>query len=442
MTDNIDRREFLGTAAAATSLLAVGGIASASSGGPSASVAGNVAAPGGPNTIAALSDNIYTRLLGVRPHLGAHEHISRLSGGRMPPEVMTAMAEANEFFVDMYELNAAAGKRAAELLGAEAAIVTCGGFSGMILGAAACLTGTDPAKAEALPHPTWTRHECLIQTAQKFDYDRAYRAAGASIVYANTHDDLVAAINERTAMIAGLSNVERQGVFAPPIDARRAPPPSPDLIKPEDLIAIGKKAGVPVIIDMASDMPPWNNLQRFLKAGADLVVLSGGKTIGGPQATGLLLGRRDLIDAARLNASPNDNIGRGMKVGKEEIIGLIVALERFVKQDHLAEEERWAARAQRVAAGLQGIRGLTAEVALNTSRYADVALAWDEAVIPMDRTAVAAKLASGSPRIQLELSGQEPGTRRWRATARTRLLRDGEELLVARRLREIFEARG
>ena len=275
----------------------------------------------------------------------------------MPPEVMTAMTEANEFFVDMVELNDAAGKRAAELLGAEAAMVTCGGFSGLILGAAACLTGTDREKAEALPHPTWAKHECLIQTAQKFSYDRAYRAAGASVVYATTRDELVSAINEKTAMIAGLSNVERQGVFAPPIDARRAPPPSPELIKPEDLIAIGKKAGVPVLIDMASDMPPWDNLQRFLKAGADLVVLSGGKTIGGPQATGLLLGRRDLIDAARLNASPNDNIGRGMKVGKEEIVGLIVALERFVKQDHLAETERWAARARRVADGLQGIPG-------------------------------------------------------------------------------------
>src|SRR6185295_14399876 len=133
---------------------------------------------------------------------------------------------------------------------------------------------------------------------------------------------------------------------------------------------------------------------------------------------------------------------RGMKVGKEEIVGLIVALERFVKQDHLAETERWAARARRVADGLQGIPGLTAEVALNTSRYADVALTWDQAVIPMDRAAFAAKLASGSPRIQLELSGQDRGTERWHATARTRLLRDGEELLVARRLREIFEVHG
>lgn len=437
----INRRDFLGSAAA-TSVLAIGCIGCASSGAPSGSAAGEAGVAGGmPNTAAGIDDNIYTRLLGVRPHLGAHEHISRLSGGRMPPEVMTAMIEANEYFVDINELNAAAGKRAAELLGAEAAHVTCGGFSGLLLGAAACLTGTDHERLEALPHPTWAKREVLVQTAQKFDYDRAYRAAGATVVYANTRDELVAAITDRTAMIAGLSNVERHGVFAPPLDARRAPPPSPGLVKAEELIAIGKKAGVPVLIDMASDMPPWDNLQRFLKAGADLVVLSGGKTIGGPQATGLLLGRRDLVEAARLNASPNDNIGRGMKVGKEEIIGLIVALERFVKQDHVAEAERWAARARRVVEQLQGIPGLTAEVALNTSRYADVALSWDEGQIPLDRAAFLQKLASGSPRIQLEMGSQDRGTKRWHATARTRLLRDGEELLVARRLRTIFEAR-
>src|SRR5207237_2884688 len=140
----------------------------------------------------------------------------------------------------------------------------------------ACLTGSDEKKIEALPHPDWPRRECLIQTAQKFGYDRAYRAAGATVVYAETRDDLRAKLGESTAMIAGLAIAERQGVFAPPFNARRAPPPNPNLVKPEDLIALGKGAGVPVIIDMASDLPPWNNLKRFLDAGADLVVVSGG----------------------------------------------------------------------------------------------------------------------------------------------------------------------
>jgi seryl-tRNA(Sec) selenium transferase len=430
----LDRREFLTSAALATAGLASGCSISEA---PNAAVR----TAGAANTQRTLGSNIYTRLLGVRPHLGAHEHISRLGGGRMPPEVLAAMAEANDYFVDMYELNDAAGRRAAELLGAEAAMITCGGFSGLLLGAAACLTGTDKAKVEALPHPTWPRCECLIQTAQRFDYDRAYRSAGATIVEAKTRDDVVAHLGDRTAMIAGLSIAERQGIFAPPFEVHRAPPPDPQLVKPEELIAVGNKAGVPVIIDMASDLPPWTNVRRFLGAGADLVVLSGGKSIGGPQATGILLGRRGLIEAARLNASPNDNVGRGMKVGKEEIIGLIVALERYVKQDHLAEEERWNARARRVVNRLQGIPGLTAAYALNTAGFGDADLRWDEREIALNRDSLRDQLSRGSPRVQLEvIMTQDHGTTVWHATARTRVLRDGEELLVARRLREVFLA--
>jgi seryl-tRNA(Sec) selenium transferase len=439
----LSRRGFLGAAALAGYGLAGAAPAGAESlpteaAPPPASPA---ATPGGPSTARSLEDNIYTRLLGVRPHIGAHEHISRLGGGRMAPEVMQAMTEANEFFVDMRELNAAAGRRAAELLGAEAALVTAGGFSGLILGAAACLTGLDAEKAEALPHPTWPRRECLIQTAQKFDYDRAYRAAGATIVYADTKADLEQRLQGgRTALIAILSASERQGMFAPPLEAHRAPPPAAELVPHEELIAMGKRAGVPVLVDMASDLPPWGQLERFLKAGADLLVLSGGKAIGGPQSSGLLLGRRDLIDAARLNSTPNDNIGRGMKVGKEEVVGLIAALERYVKRDHAAEVLAWNARAQRIVGQLQGIRGLEVKYALNTAGYGDADLAWDERRIALNRDSLHAALAQGSPRVELEvIVTQERGTSTWHATARTRVLRDGEELLVARRLREVFE---
>jgi L-seryl-tRNA(Ser) seleniumtransferase len=391
--------------------------------------------PAGPD----YENNVYTRLLGVRPHVPAHDHISRLGGGRMSREVLDAMAEANDYFVDMHELLEAAGRRAAELLGAEAAFVSAGGFSAMILGAAACLTGTDPEKAAGLPHPTWDRRECLIHRAHRFDYDRAYRAAGATIVTADSRPDLEAKLGERTAFIAAVSNLERQGVFAPPLEASRAPKPDAGLIPIEELIAIGKRARVPVVVDMASDLPPWGNLHRFLTAGADLLVLSGGKVIGGPQSSGLLVGRKDLIEAARLNANPNDNIGRGMKVGKEEVIGLIVALERFVKQDHGAEVARWDARARHIVGALQGIPGLTARFAANTSGFNDADLTWDETVIPLDRDRLRRTLADGHPRVQLEVVvTKDQGTAVWHATARTRTMRDGEEVLVARRLREVF----
>jgi L-seryl-tRNA(Ser) seleniumtransferase len=435
---DLNRREFLGAATTASLALNSAGVSSASTG---ATGEPNRTESLPPNTTHSLEDNVYTRLLGVRPHLGAHEHISRLGGGRMSREVLDAMAEANEYFIDMRELNAAAGKRAAELLGAEAAMGTAGGFSGLLLGAAACLTGSDEAKIQALPHPTWDRRECLIQTAQQFDYDRAYRCAGATIVYADTRADLEARMGPRTAFVALLSAADRQGVFAPPFEARRAPPPSKDLVPHEELIAMAKRADVPALVDIASDLPPWDQVRRFQKAGADLLVLSGGKTIGGPQSSGILFGRKDLIDAAVLNSTPNDNIGRGMKVGKEEIVGLMVALERFVKADHVAETERWNARARRIVERLQGIRGLTAAYALNTAGYGDADLTWDESEIALNRASLHKALAEGTPRVELEvIVTQDRGTTRWHATARTRVLRDGEELLVAKRLREVFEA--
>lgn len=202
---------------------------------------------------------------------------------------------------------------------------------------------------------------------------------------------------------------------------------------------MGKRAGVPVIVDMASDLPPWPQLDRFIKAGADLLVLSGGKAIGGPQSSGVLLGGRDLIDAARLNSTPNDNIGRGMKVGKEEIIGLIVALERYIKTDHKADVERWNMRARRIVERLQGISGLKARYALNTAGYGDADLTWDEKDIALNRDSLRKELANGTPRVELEvIVTQDRDATTWHATARTRVLRDGEELLVARRLREVF----
>ena len=423
MTDHqgsLSRRAFVGAATVAVALPSVRG-----------------ETPVGP--VVDLEHNVYTRLLGVRPHLGAHEHISRLGGGRLAPEVLEAMAEANEFFVDIHELTLAAGQRVATLVGAEAALVTAGGFSGLVLGAAACLTGTDEEKIAALPHPTWDRRECLIQSCQRFGYDRAYRVAGATIAEGATRADLEAKLGPKTAFIAGLSNAERQGVFAPPLSAGRAPPPDPRLVKQEDLIAMGRKAGVPVLIDMASDLPPWGSLRRFLDAGADLVVMSGGKVIGGPQSSGILAGRKDLIEAARRNATPFDNVGRGMKVGKEEVIGLVVALERFVRQDHQAEAKRWNARAARIVGRLQDIPGLTCRLDENTAGYLDADLMWDERDIQLTKDSLRAALVNGTPRVELEvIITKDRDTTTWHATARTRVLRDGEELKVADRLRTVF----
>ena len=364
-------------------------------------------------------DNIYSRLLGVRPLLSVRGHTTIIGGSRMPPEVLRAMAEANDYFVDLYELNAAAGRRIAAVMKAEAALVTAGSFSAMILGAAACLTGKDPAKVDALPHPTWPRRECLTQKAHRFSYDRAYRTAGMTMVDAETREQLVNAIGEKTAMLAVLASVERS-------ENRK-----PGVMMPQDFVEIGKQAGVPVLIDAASELPPASVLTRYSGMGADLVVISGGKGLEGPQSTGILAGRRELIEAAALNHSPNTAIGRGMKVGKEEIIGLITALNRYVKLDHDAVRETWNKKARYIAEQLEGIPGFRAEYRTNAYGFGEVRIGWDRGKIPLTGKQAAERLQSGEPRI-VYYDDDEGGV------LQTRTMCDGEEILAARRLRQFF----
>jgi L-seryl-tRNA(Ser) seleniumtransferase len=362
-------------------------------------------------------DSVYTRLLGVRPLLSCRGHTTIYGGSLMPPEVLRAMAEANDQFVDMYELNASAGRRIAEVMKTESALVTAGSFSAMLLGAAACLTGTDREKIDALPHPTWAKRECLIPRGHRVVYDRAYRAAGMTIVQVDNKDQLTNAISEKTAMIAGLGSVDR---------LRR-----PDVMSLEELVAAGKAASVPVLIDAASELPPVSSLTRYTSMGADLTVISGGKGLLGPQSTGILAGRKDLIEAAALNHSPNANIGRGMKVGKEEIVGLIAALNRYVELDHETVIETWNKKARYLADQLKDLRGVNAEYRTNAAGFGEMRLTWDRKIIPLTGQEAFRKLMTGEPRV-LYYEDDEGGT------FQTRCMKDGDEILAARRLRQFF----
>ncbi len=404
----LSRREFFG----ATLL---GGVAGACASRGSAAPARMLNAEAAAAASQALNDNIYTRMLGLQPHLPAFDHITRWGGSRMPAEVMRAMTEANELFVDMDELTRAAGERLARIVGSEAALVTSGSFSALVLGAAACLTGADPEKIDALPHPTWGKRECLMQTAQRFSYDRAYRTAGMTLVDVETREQFANAVNENTAMIAVLARLEYE----------RADDPS--VMKPQEFIEIGRRSNVPVLVDAAAEIPPVSTLTRWSDAGADLVVISGGKGIRGPQSTGILAGRADLIEAATRHASPNSNVGRGMKVGKEEIMGFLVALDRYVATDHAALLADWAEKARYVAGRLQGVPGLSATIVMHGKGYEEVDLQWDESVIPLTVAQVRDALKNGDPRVAS--SGR-------RIT--TRCMRDGEEILVAERVRQFF----
>lgn len=381
-----------------------------------------------PDLLAAdLKDNVYTRMLGVRPHIGAHEHLTSMGGARMPSEVMDVMNEANRYFVDMEELHDAAGKRIAEIMGAEDALVTSGAFGAMLVGAAATLTRTDRERMKLLPNPTWPKVECLFQKAHRFFYDNVFGFAGMKLVEATTRAEYESAITERTALLVGLAYIEKQTRGIPPFPVRHRRAPDPETLMPIEIIKIGKDRGVPVMIDLASDLPPKANLTKYLQAGADLVVVSGGKGIRGPNSTGILAGRADLIQAARMQNAPASGIGRGQKVGKEEILGLVAALERYVTLDEAEEIATWNNKARWLADQLQGIEGLEARYEINTHGYADVELVWDELVIPFSRDDVDRLLREGDPRIIFDGAG-----------VRTLQLEAGEEVLVARRLRELF----
>ena len=287
------------------------------------------------------------RNLGVTPIINASGSVTRLGGSRTRPEVLEQMAGTARVMVNIDELNRKAGEEIARLVGSEAAMVSSGAAGGLLLQAAACIAGNDPIKMQRLPETEGMKNEIIMQTMHRFPYDHAYRAAGAQIVeignYLFNHPwELEGAINERTAAV---------GYLCAPFTSKRVMPLA-------QVCEIAHAHDVPVIVDAASMLPPRANLKRYLGDGADMVIFSGGKGVRGPQGTGILCGRADLIDAALANASPAQFIGRSAKVAKEEIVGLVTALSMFVEEDEEAEMARYRAMAQQVVDSLIEVPGL------------------------------------------------------------------------------------
>src|SRR5438876_467456 len=270
------------------------------------------------------SANIYDRL-GVRTRINAKGTYTYLTGSLVPPEVVQAMHQAAEHYVYLEELQIAAGKKIAEWLGVEAAMVTSGAAGAMTLATAACITGKDPDKIRRIPDLTGMRTEVVVQKSHRNGFDHAVRNVGVRLVEVESLEEAEQAINAATAMLYYSNFAQNRG-----------------RIGLEQWVALGKKHGVPTFNDAAADVPPVSHLSEYNKMGFDLVAFSGGKGLRGPQCAGLLLGRKDLIEAALLNNNPNeDTIGRGMKVGKEEIVGMFAAVERYLKIDHDQEWKTW-----------------------------------------------------------------------------------------------------
>ena len=367
--------------------------------------------------------------LGVKRTINAASWVTRLGGSIMPPPVVQAMEDASRWFVDMDELNKKAGDVIARFTGAEAGLVTAGSAAGMLLEAAACMAGTDAAKRHRLPDTTGMKSEIVIHRAHRVDYDHSFRAAGATLVEignsVSTEEwELEDAIGENTAAVAYIVALAHRGEL-----------PLPKVVE------IARVRDVPVIVDAAAMLPPVENLTRFINEGADMVSFSGGKGVMGPQSTGILCGRADLIEAAYLNGQPNsDGIGRAAKVCKEEIAGLITALELFVDTDHQALAAEWRDKSQSVVNALQDLPGLRVEISDAAPELDEYLRLSARAMIYFEkswkgpgRQAVVQKLIDGAPSIQVGVAQNGLGI----AVIPVNLS-DGEEEIVASRLREIL----
>jgi L-seryl-tRNA(Ser) seleniumtransferase len=361
----------------------------------------------------------YFRDLGVRPFINAAGTYTVMTASLMPSEVLDAIEYASKHFVMLDELQDRAGERIASLLHCEAAMVTSGAASALTLGTAAVLTGSDRQKIVDLPNLAGMKSEVILQKSHRVVYDHAVRNCGVRLVEVETREDLERAVNPQTAMMFFYNNQNAVGQ-----------------IRDEEFVALGKKHGIPTFNDAAADVPPVENLWKYTKMGFDLVTFSGGKGMRGPQSAGLLLGRKDLIAAARLNGPPNGNtVGRGMKVNKEEIVGMLAALERYLETDHAREAREFEKRADVVRTAAVSLPGVKAEVFVPevANHVPHVRISWDPKPT-LTAADVVRKLREGEPSIGARSDGSDLVIGVW-------MLRPGEDRIVARRLREVLGGR-
>jgi L-seryl-tRNA(Ser) seleniumtransferase len=369
---------------------------------------------------AAAPEPDYLRELGVEPIINAGGMQTMFTGTLMLPEVVRAIEAMSHQFVRLNELHDAVGQRIAALLGCEAAMVTSGAAAALTIGTAAVLTGTDKAKIQRLPDLTGMKSEVIIQKAHRFVYDHAVRNCGVRLVEVETADELRRAVNERTALMLFLNKHDHLG-----------------RIKREEFVALGKEFKIPTFNDAAADLPPVGNLTKYIKLGFDLVTFSGGKGLRGPQSAGLLLGRKDLIAAARMHAPPNgDAIGRPMKVNKEEMVAVLVALENYLKRDHQKDWDEWERNIRVVADALKPVKGVTTErfIPPTANEVPHLRVRWDQELVKLSANEVTRRLREGRPSIELTPGDDKPLT----LEVSSWTLQPGEAEIVARRLREIF----
>ena len=372
----------------------------------------------------------YYDKLGVAKIINAAGTYTALTASTMPPPVVAAIARASKHPVRLQELQKAAGEYLARQLRCEAALVTAGAASALTLGTAACMTVANKIAIHNIPTELGSlKTEVVVQKAHRYGYDHALRNCGIRFVEVQTLEEYEAAFNDRTVM-AHFFNAAEEGQ-----------------INREDWVRIAHRHRVPCFNDAAADVPPISNLWNYTEMGFDLVTFSGGKGMRGPQNAGLLLGKKELIDAAALNNNPiSDSIGRGMKVSKEQIVGMVAAVDWFLAQSDAAMEAEFRRRAEKIASSLKSIPSLESKVAVPTvaaNAVPHLLIRYDQRRVKISPADVAAELRRGTPSIELN-----PATGKKQAgglpsdentiVVGVWMLEPGEDLVVARRLREVL----
>ncbi len=371
--------------------------------------------------------SIYDKL-GVRQIINAWGTLTSLGGSIMLPEVVDAMNEAAKAFVDMDELNGKAGKIIAEVTGAEAAYVTAGAAAALVMAVSACMTGKDPEKMARIPYIEGLKNEVIMPAMQDNVYARNFVIPCAKLIKVGNKDsytpeDVEKAITNKTVAIAFVFFTSVRGC---------------DLESLNEIVRIGKKHEIPVIVDAAAEVPPIENLRDIAATGADLVAFSGGKDIRGPNDSGFVIGRADLIEAIAAHGSPHHYMGRPMKISKEQIVGLVVALQHYTPEAVEARKQRWESIVEYFVRMLPSDGVKVEKVKPDPAKHEYSAQGWPKARVTLEEDRLGMKasevnrlLREGNPAVYAPQSGNQ-------ITLSPQCLQDGEEWIIVQRIKEIL----